>query len=199
MINEQEIYFGNKTIFSVTIPNFTNTIVVANKMRVKPYLKGRKTPKIPAKYKTADYEYNSAGKLANVHTGEICISNPTKAGNVRLWTVNFNDVYSGKIKDQALGVYMDKLKAYLMPYFEEQSLVREKGLTCQLHFYVLDKGKYNLDDDNMCLWTKATCDVMKSTILPEDNPYIICSHITKTIFVTDEYQTKLIISLIKDL
>lgn len=196
-VNEEEIYFGNKTLFSTTIPNFTNTILVANKIRIKPYLKGHISPKIPNKYKTPDYDYNNAGKLANVRTGEICVSNPTKAGTARLWVVNFNDVYSGKVKDQALGVYMDKIKAYLMPYFTEQPMIYEKGLTCQIHFYVLDKGARNIDDDNMSLWMKATCDVMKKTILSEDDPKILCGHNTKTIFVTDEYQTKMVVSLIK--
>lgn len=197
MVNEEEIYFGSPTVLlTVIVPNFNGSIVLANKIRVKPYREGYKTPRVPQKYLTPEYGYKG-GKLVHLASGDIVPSNGNKAGTPRITMVNGQDLYNGRIKEFARATFMTKLKEYLFPYFEEQGIIREKGLTCQLHFYLLDKGKFNIDNDNLWIWTKTVCDLLKQYILTDDDPKTICAHNTKTFFVTDEYKTRLEISLIK--
>ena len=88
-----------KELFYTVIPNFTNSIIVANKVRVKPYRKNVKSPKIPLKYSNLigiEYFWSTKGYLVDVFNNTI-VSNSNKAGLPRVWVVNFQDLYNGKL------------------------------------------------------------------------------------------------------
>lgn len=183
-----------KKIFSVTINNFSEHIVISNKTRAKPYIKGKITPKLPLKYSNAIgtlYEWDDQKRLIDMGTGEIVPSNPGKAGQPKLWRPNGQDIYSDYIDRHARNKYMEKLKEYLLPYFTERPKIEETRLRLELLFYVTDREKHNLDNDNRWIWTKAMMDVLKVTLLPEDDPKIIFSNSWDTYFVSLESDMKM--------
>lgn len=190
----EELLKGRK-VFEISIPNFTNRVLIAHKMQLKPYIKGRATPKLPAKYKTADYDYGADKKLYHVPTGEVVASNPTKVGQPRFWEVNGQHIYNGAISEHARDTYIDKLKDFVRPYIEETPFVNERILQMELRFFVTDRMNKNIDNDNKWIWEKCLGDVMKKLIIPEDDPKILYSHLKSTYFVEEDYDTRLDIIL----
>lgn len=194
-----EEFFKGRKVFEVSIPNFTNSIAVNNKTRVKPYREGYKTPKVPKKYLTPEYDYRG-GKLVHLISGEVIPANASKAGMAKIWICNGQEIYNGKIHDHARANYIEKMKNYIKPYIEETPFVTEINLTLEVRFYLLDNAikkdnKKNIDNINLWIWSKVIGDVMKTLILPDDNPYIIPEDNFKTIFVEDESDTRLEIIL----
>lgn len=193
-----------KQLLSITIPNFTNTIVISNKQQVKPYYKNKKTPKLPLKYSNfigTDYFWDSRDRLVDKFK-QLVPSNPTKAGTPRIWHINGQDIYNDKINQQARNNYMDKIKLFFLPYFEDREFIQEEDLELRTYIYVLDQRKVvsarkNIDNDNLWILDKATGDVLKGLIIKDDNPYVLPAHYRKTIFVEKEEEQKLIIELWK--
>lgn len=190
-----------KELFYTVIPNFTNSIIVANKVRVKPYRKGFKTPALPLKYSNFigdKYFWNGKGYLINM-LGELVPSNANKAGLPRLWQINGQDIFNDTIKYQARNDYMDKLKAYIRPYIEDMAgFIVNDNMMLHLLFFKVDKtlsGGKEIDNDNKWIWEKAIGDVMKSCLIKEDDPHILPAHYKRTRFITDESEQRLEIRL----
>jgi hypothetical protein len=191
-----------KELFYTVIPNFTNSIIVANKVRIKPYRKGFKTPALPLKYsKLIDvlYFWDKKGYLIN-GLGELVASNSKKAGLPRIWIVNFQDLYNGKLNPFSVNSYIQKMKDYLLPYIEDMAEIHdEDDLKLELRFYIQKKANWtnNIDIDNMsALWFKASLDCLKGTVIKDDHPFIITG--TKAlVYFVEEHETKLEIRLWK--
>lgn len=191
-------------LLSVTINNYTNSIVISKKQQIKPYRRGFKTPKLP-KYLSdnigSDYFWDSKGRLIDKFKN-VVPSNKSKAGTPKIWHINGQDIYDDKINKHSRNNYMDKLKAFLLPYFEDREFIQEEDLELRIYIYVLDQrkvvsAKKNIDNDNLWILDKATGDVLKGLIIKEDNPYVLPAHYRKTIFVEKEEEQKLIIELWK--
>ena len=191
-----------KELFYTVIPNFTNSIIVANKVRVKPYRKGFKTPKLPLKYSNLvgiEYFWDNKGHLINKKC-EIVPSNINKAGLPKFWICNFQDLYNGKLNTFAINSYIQKMKAYLLPYIEDVSeIYNENDLKLELRFYIQKKPNWtnNIDIDNMsALWFKASLDCLKGNVIKDDSPFIVTG--TKAlVYFVEEHETKLEIRLWK--
>jgi len=167
-----------KQLLSITIPNFTNTIVISNKQQVKPYKRGFKTPKLP-KYLSdnigIDYFWDAKGKLVDKFKN-IVPSNKSKAGTPRLYEVNFQDLHGGKLNGFQINQRIEKMKEFILPYFTDREFIDEENLKVELIFKLYDKRRNKtrdnkmLDEDNLVpLWQKACRDVMKMTIVKDDD------------------------------
>lgn len=181
-----------RRILKIDINNFSEHIVISNKARVKPYIKGKKTPKLPQKYMGPTYGWDEKNQLIDLATGDLVPSNPTKAGKPRLWRPNGQDIYSDYIQRDARNNYIKKLKEYLMPYFTERERIDDTRLRIELNFFIVENARYKLiDNDNRWIWEKAVGDVMKQTLIPDDNPRIVFSNLKNTYFVPREEDMKM--------
>lgn len=187
-----------KQLLSITIPNFTNTIVISNKQQVKPYKKGQKMPLKYSKFIGTDYFWNDKGYLVDKFRN-IVPKNASQAGTPKIWRVNFQDLYNGKLNTFAVNAYIQKLKAYIQPYFEDREFIDEDSLGLVLGFYICphSQANKNIDIDNLsALWFKACLDALKGTIIKDDSPFIV-SKIKSSVTFVDESEQKLIIELWK--
>lgn len=181
-----------RKILQININNFSEHIVISNKTRIKPYIKGKKTPALPKKYMGPTYGWDEQDRLVDLATGDLVPSNPTKAGKPRLWRPNGQDIYSDYIQRDARNNYIKKLKEYLMPYFTERERIDDTKLRIELNFFIVENARYKLiDNDNRWIWEKAVGDVMKQTLIPDDNPRIVFSNLKNTYFVPREEDMKM--------
>lgn len=200
----EESFLPNlKPLFKTVIKGFNNTIVISNKQQAKPYIKGRKSPKLPIKYSSkigVDYYWDENNKLRDIATKNIVASNASKAGLPKLWKVNFQDLYNGKIHKFSANAYIQKLKEYIMPYIEDNEFIKEEGLTLELRFFLEPKSNWihNIDIDNLqSLWFKSVLDAMKGVIIRDDHPFLINSTKASVSFV-EQSETRLEILLWKN-
>lgn len=192
-------------VAKVILHNFNEYIRIANKRSVKPFLKNSKK-KLPKKYQTDEYCWNSNGKLIDAKTGTIIPSNPIMAGTPRDWKINGQDVYNQKVKHSARAAIATKLHEKFKPALKELGKLNEElyPLVLCLHFYIKDENKQktkakNIDNDNKWIYEKAIQDTMVELgTIPDDNPYIIDGNIKRTFFVENDEDVRLEIILLKD-
>lgn len=183
-----------KPLFKAVIPNFTNSIVVAQKMQVKPYKKTRlaSMPKKIINLIGTEYIWNEKGILVD-KKGVVVPSNPKNAGQPRIWQVNFQDLYNGKLNSFAVNARLQKMKEYILPYVEENEFIEETGLGLELKFFIEKKGqgKFNADIDNLsALWFKAVLDALKGVIIRDDDTSVVTG-LKSSISFVDYADTKL--------
>lgn len=184
-------------VFHLVIQPFSEYIIISNKMAVKPYKDGYKTPKL-TKVLLKQIEdkvavWSDKGYLTDLQ-GNVIPSNGNKAGKPRMWRVSGQGIYNGSIKDLARKNYIDKLHDYLDPWFAHLPSVEEKDMTLVLEFFI-EKQHKNLDNDARHIWGKVIQDIMKVRILKEDTVENISGNFHRTRYVQDEKDVRLEISL----
>lgn len=190
-----------RPLFKAVINPFNNAIVISNRMQAKPFIKGKKSPKMPLYVSDkigTEYNWDAKGKLVDLK-GNIVPANKNKVGQPRIWQCNFQSLYNGSVKEFARNNYMTKMKEYLLPYLEENELIEQADLGLELKFYLEKKGqgKHNIDIDNLSsVWFKACLDAMQGVIIPSDDTSVVTGLKSSLKFV-NESETRLEILLWK--
>lgn len=185
-------------VITITVPNFTEYIKVAESKKLKPIVKGKR--KIPKKYlDETKYSFDDKNRLIELSTGKLVPGNPNVVGKPRYWRVNGQDIYNQKVKTFQRNNYIGMLHNYFSNLFEkefENIRIKKFPLNLSIIFYVKDMQDHNIDNDNKWIWEKVIQDTLvESKILPDDNPRIICQNTKRTILVDHEEDVKLIIKL----
>ena len=185
-------------VVTITVPNFTEYIKVAESKKLKPIVKGKR--KIPKKYlDETKYSFDDRDRLIELSTGKLVPGNPNVVGKPRYWRVNGQDIYNQKVKTFQRNNYIGMLHNYFSKLFEkefENIRIKKFPLTLSITFYVKDMQDHNIDNDNKWIWEKVIQDTLvESKILPDDNPRIICQNTKRTVLVDNEEDIKLIIKL----
>lgn len=180
----------------VEIP-FSEEILISKERRAKPYIKDKS--RVPKKYQTEDYIWNSKGYLISKLTGTIVASNGKTAGKPRYKRVNGQDIYNGNTFRQGRAHLAKLIHEKFTPYLREiEPLLEVKNypLGLYLNFHVHDRGKQNIDNDNKWIWEKCIQDTLTQLgIIPDDNPYIIWENIKRTILIAPEKEEKIVIEI----
>lgn len=176
---------------------FSDYIRVAEKTRVKPYRKDK--CRVPKKYQTEDYGWNSKGFLIRKSDGIIITANSKTAGKPREKKVSGQDIYNGHISSFARAFLVRSLHQRFAPFVRELEAITSLEnfpLGVHLNFHVHDKGKNNLDNDNRWIWEKALQDTLvEHKIIPDDNPYIVWENVKRTILIAPEKEQSLVIEI----
>lgn len=185
-------------VITITVPNFTEYIKVAESKKLKPIVKGKR--KIPKKYlDETKYSFDDKNRLIELSTGKLVPGNPNVVGKPRYWRVNGQDIYNQKVKTFQRNNYIGMLHNYFSNLFEkefENIRIKKFPLNLSIIFYVKDMQDHNIDNDNKWIWEKVIQDTLvESKILPDDNPRIICQNTKRTVLVDHEEDVKLIIKL----
>lgn len=185
-------------VVTITVPNFTEYIKIANSRMAKPIIRGKR--KIPKKYlDETKYAFDSRDRLIEKDTGRIVPGNPGVVGKPRYWRVNGQDIYNQKVKTFQRNNYIGMLHNYFSELFEKEFKnirIKQFPLNLTIIFYVKDMQDHNIDNDNKWIWEKVIQDTLvESKILPDDNPKIICQNTKRTVLVEEDKDVKLIIKL----
>lgn len=182
---------------SIIINNYEESIKIANRTLPKPYFKGKS--RIPKKYQGEDFGFDKRNRLINVKTGEVLVSNSRSAGKPRYFKVNGQDLYNGRINPMMRFSLVQKIHDYIDPYLSEVELpedINNYPLILELLFYVHDKGRHSIDNDNKWLWVKIVRDSLTNQgKWPDDNNQYVNRDEYETIFIPDDEEQKLIINI----
>jgi|GEM_PF-3197287 len=152
----------------IVIPGFTGYVKLADKIRPTYYKQG--TKKIPKKYQGPQFVFKNK-KLFNTQTNEFVIANINRVNTPKYHRVNMNDIYSGNLHHFSRNKMMHELHEYFIHHLRDVKEFLRFPLRVELQFHVVDKGKFNLDCDNMFLYLKAFNDSLTlSGLIPDDNP-----------------------------
>lgn len=180
----------------IEIP-FSENILISKERRAIPYIKDKS--RIPKKYMNDKYIWDSKGHLTHKETGVKVVKNSRTAGKPRYQRVNGQDIYNGNTFRQGRARLAKLIHEKFTPYLREiEPLLDIKNypLGLYLNFYVHDKAKENIDNDNKWIWEKCIQDTLTQLgIIPDDNPYIIWENIKRTILISFEKEEKIVIEI----
>lgn len=187
-------------LVEIQISNYTEYVKLSNSRRIKPYVQGK--CRVPKKYSGADYHWIKKGKLfvlARVSDGIVLTSNPLAAGTPKMKKVNGQDIYNGNVSRQARASLVKALHNFFIPYISQLEPIKDIEqfpLTLELLFYIYDKGKNNIDNDNKWIYRKCIQDTLvECGVLGDDNPQYISRNEEETILIPDNQEQKLIINI----
>jgi len=187
-------------LISITIDNFSEYVQLSKARRSKPYIKDR--CRVPIKYSGEGYGWILKGRnyvLAHLDSGEILVANSKSAGTPRLKKGNGQDIYNGNVTRQARATLVKAIHNYFIPYIKNIPPlvdIDQFPLTLEILYYVHDKGKNNIDNDNKWIWRKGIQDTfVQLGKLTDDNPYVINRNEEETILIPDDEEQKLIINI----
>lgn len=167
---------------------FSEYIEISKKRRPKPYQKGK--CRVPKKYQSDMYGWNSKGYLIDKLTGEVLVANNKSAGTSRSKKINGQDIYNGNISRQSRAHLVKLMHNRFATYLREIEPIKDIKhfpLGIVLHFFVKDRGMHNLDNDNRWIWMKVIQDTLREVeVIPEDNPYVIWENITRTTLISSD-------------
>ena len=140
-------------------------------------------------------------KYRTLKDGNVKVSNPKTAGKPRLWRVNGQDMYNGRLNPL--------MRAKITKYYHDYLSIHIDRI---LHGLFIPIGKYPIaisldiyevkedklpDIDNLWIWKKWFADCLTELeIIPDDGPdYIIESGYIKYHWVTTEEERKLIFNI----
>ena len=150
---------------TITIPRYITRIRVAKKRRATRFIRGRKTPKIPAKYK--HLEYNEKGILV-YEDGEKVIANSLSVGTPRYEAISgnrFTTGYDGYLRNNI--VYA--LKEMYRPYVKSMRSFDLFPLIMEWDFYTTI-GEANFDMSNFWFYLKYFEDTLiDEGLIPDDS------------------------------
>jgi len=182
---------------SVTIDDFSEYIKISKKIMSKPYYKNKS--RIPKKYQGEDFGFDKRNRLINLKTGEVLTSNSKTVGKPRYFKVNGQDLYNGRVNPMMRFGLVEKIHNYIDPYLSKIELPKDLDyypLTIELLFYVHDKGKLSVDNDNKWLWCKVVRDSLTTQkIWVDDNNQVVNRDEFETIFIGDDESQKLIVNI----
>lgn len=180
----------------VEIP-FSEEILISKSRRVVPYIKGKS--RVPKKYLNENYIWNKKNQLIDAKTGVVIIANSKTAGKPRYKRVNGQDIYNGNTFRQGRALLAKSIHERFTPYLREiEPLLDVKIYPLGLHinFYVWDRAKNNIDNDNKWIWEKCIQDTLTQLgIIPDDNPYIVWENVKRTILISPEKEEKIVIEI----
>ena len=187
-------------LLEITIDNFTEYVQLSKRRRAKPYIQGK--CRVPKKYSTEEYHWVKKGRytvLARIEDGLILTANSKAAGTPKLKKGNGQDIYNGNISRAARATLVRAIHEYFEPYINQVDPITDIEafpLTLEILYYVYDKGKNNIDNDNKWIWRKCIQDTfVQLGKLVDDNPHIISRNEEETILIPDDQEQKLIINI----
>lgn len=188
-------------LITIEIDDFTEYVQLSKARRAKPYVQGK--CRLPKKYSNPnEYAWVKKGRLMvliRVADGLLMTANPKAAGTPKMVKVNGQDIYNGNISRQARASLVKAIHNYVSPHLNPISPfidIEKFPLTLELLFYIHDKGKNNIDNDNKWLWRKGIQDTLTELgKIVDDNVQIISRNEEETILIPEDQQQKLIINI----
>jgi len=187
-------------ILTITIDNFTEYVQLSKARRSKPYIKDK--CRVPKKYSGVEYGWLKKGKysvLVHIESGETLVANSKLAGTPRLKKGNGQDIYNGNVTRQSRATLVRAIHNYFAPYISKTESIEgldKFPLTLEILYYVHDKGKNNIDNDNKWIWRKGIQDTfVELGKIKDDNPNFINRNEEETILIPDDEEQKLIINI----
>ena len=191
---------GREKLVEIVIDDFTEYVQLSKSRREKPYIQGK--CRVPKKYSTDEYHWVKKGRnivLCRVLDGLVLTSNPKAAGTPKLKKGNGQDIYNGNVSRQARASLVKAIHQYFIPSISQVNPItdiEQFPLTLEILYYVYDKGKNNIDNDNKWIWRKCIQDTfVELGKLVDDNPHIISRNEEETILIPDDQTQKLIINI----
>lgn len=195
--------FREKELFKITIDDFSEYIVKANKARPIPYIKGKKP--LPKKYSdNEEYEWRKIkywGKIIEARfkkdadMKDFLISNSKTANKPRLVKVNGNEVYNQTGGSFNRAFMRNILHKYFDKYLEGIEPIKDVEvypLYIWIKFYIHDMGKGNIDNDNKWPWRKFFQDSLAELgIIPDDNVYLVNDNRETTYLIPPDQKQKM--------
>lgn len=152
--------------YQITIASPLTHVPLSLSRRPKYYRRGDKIPKRFTKPR-----YDKQGFLLDSKSQRVQ-KNKRSAGTPRLWRVNGQDLYSGRLQ----GFARKRVVAYLHQYLaghigsvitEPLPLAYRWGVALDIHGAYSDRS---WDVDNQWIWIKCFCDTLvEQQLLPDDN------------------------------
>lgn len=143
-------------------------------------------------------------KYRTLKDGTSKISNSKYAGKPRLWRVNGQDMYNGRLnplmRAKITKYYHDYLIGYIHLNFVHKHItsctIKDFPISISLDIFEIKDDKMP-DIDNLWIWKKWFSDCLTELeIIPDDGPdYIIESGYIKYHWVTTEEERKLIFNI----
>lgn len=167
-------------IASVEVPHFQNYFIISRRIAAK-YYKWKDKDKIPKKHdKLKPFNRKKFGKHYFVidRQGNRIVKNVRSAGKQRLWNVNGQDLYNGRLHPVTRAKITKWFHHYLGQYITQQIsqgdielISRYKGnirITLNIH----EVKRKNLPDvSNLWLWIKWFEDALQEReVILDDNP-----------------------------
>jgi len=181
-----------KPLLTIEIPNYL-THVMLDRSRPANYYTPKK--RIPMRYTTSIYGFNSYGVLINVLTGKPVVANPLTAGKPRYKKINGREFLSGKISPVMRNRIISEMRRFYLPFFHQKKRIREScRIKLEIHNIV---GEGNQDLDNMSwILVKVIQDVLVETgVLPEDNVQFIKGFEVNFVPTYSTDQRKLVVTI----
>ena len=192
----------DNNLVKIVIPNFSEYIRIAEARRAKPILKNSKR-RLPIKYQTEDYIWNTKGQLIHAKTGSLVPANSITVGQPRDWRINGQDIYNQKIKHTTRGGIMQKMHTKFNEHLNKIEPLVDFPVTLHLKFYIQDARKLNdksknIDNDNRWIYHKVIQDCLRDLKkIPEDELDFINENRHKTYFVDSPEECRLEIHIYK--
>lgn len=188
-------------LVSITINGYSEYLQLSKARRAKPYVRGK--CRVPKKYSDESvYGWVTKGRqvvLANLIDGTILTANSKAAGTPKLKKGNGQDIYNGNISRQARANLVRAIHSYFIPYITEVEPITDINvfpITLEILFYVHDKGKNNIDNDNKWIWRKCIQDTfVELGKIIDDNPHIVSRNEEETILIPDDMEQQLVINV----
>lgn len=155
-----------KQLLKVEIPDYPTRIML-NRSRPAVYYT-RKT-KIPARYRTANYDFNAYGILIDVKSNTPIVANPLTANMPKFKKINGRDLLLGKISSSIRSLMLNELKRFFLPFFEDRRMIKEP---CHIKIEICNVlGDGNQDLDNMSwILVKVIQEVLvESKVIQQNN------------------------------
>lgn len=156
--------------YQIAIRDPLTHVPLSSARRAKYYRKG---DKIPKRFKRP--RYDAQGYLLD-KDGNRVQSNKRSAGTPRLWRINGQDLYSGRLQGFARKRAVDYLHDYLSEHIAQtidHPLPSQYLWGVSLNIY----GSYSerpWDVDNQWIWIKCFCDTLvRLNLLPDDSIHYI--------------------------
>lgn len=171
---------------NILINDFSEYIQVAK--QIKPTYYKQKNTRIPKMYSKPNFIFKDK-KLFNTTTEQYVIANKNKAGKPRMYKVNGQDLYNGRMHHSTRSKIVYELHEYFAPYVSELPVFTEYPIEITMEFVIKDQGKNNIDNDNKWLWQKAFTDTLtiEGKII-DDSPKYVSSHTLKTIVIDKHFE-----------
>ena len=182
LLNMLDLTQNYHLIRQIEIKDYLTHVQMSAQRRPQYYKKAKGSDpwkKIPKKYQTPGYRFDSKGFLID-SIGMKIISNPKSVGTPKYAKINTQLIYAGGGQAFLLrSKIMKVMKAFFTPYIQKIKPIQSEQfpikLRLEFHTYI-ETGNWDLDNHSW-IYTKAIQDVMQDQgIIPEDNIQTI-SHV----------------------
>ena len=169
---------------TLEIPTYIKYVKVSNARQPKYYEKGKKTPKLPQRYKDmkkyAWKKYPTPSKpnrqlLVDKSTGVRMIANSRSVGTPKLLKINSQAIYNQQIGKHYRGLIVKSIKTSFKDFVKSLDVVKEEDfpikITIEVHDVILETGSLLWDVGNRAwIYSKVFEDCLtNNSIIPDDN------------------------------